>query len=43
MSIEQRMSNEELTALAGLTFDWTRALDDVWTDQRYHEIGRAHV
>ena len=39
MSIEQRMSNEELTALAGLTFDWTRALDDVWTDQRYHVDG----
>src|SRR5580693_2021934 len=39
MSIEQRMSNEELTALAGLTFNWTRALDDVWTDQRYHVDG----
>ncbi|HEY5396125.1 MAG TPA: DUF87 domain-containing protein [Trebonia sp.] len=33
------MSNQELTALAGLTFDWTRALDDVWTDQRYHVNG----
>jgi hypothetical protein len=33
------MSNQELTALAGLTFDWTRALDDVWTDQRYHVDG----
>ena len=33
------MSNEELTALAGLTFNWTRALDDVWTDQRYHVDG----
>src|SRR5580693_2527923 len=39
MSTEQRMSNEELTALAGLTFNWTRALDDVWTDQRYHVDG----
>jgi cell division septation protein DedD len=39
MSIEQRMGNDELTALAGLTFDWTRALDDVWTDQRYHIDG----
>ena len=39
MSIEQRMTDEELTALAGLTFDWTRALDDVWTDQRYHVDG----
>jgi hypothetical protein len=39
MSIEQRMSDRELTALAGLTFDWTRALDDVWTDQRYHVDG----
>src|SRR3984885_14158019 len=37
--IEQRMSSEELTALAGLTFNWTRALDDVWTDQRYHVDG----
>jgi len=37
--IEQRMSGEELTALAGLTFNWTRALDDVWTDQRYHVDG----
>ena len=33
------MSSEELTALAGLTFNWTRALDDVWTDQRYHVDG----
>ncbi len=33
------MSNDELTALAGLTFNWTRALDDVWTDQRYHVDG----
>ena len=33
------MSGEELTALAGLTFNWTRALDDVWTDQRYHVDG----
>ena len=33
------MSSEELTALAALTFDWTRALDDVWTDQRYHVDG----
>ena len=39
MSIEQRTGNEELTALAALTFDWTRALDDVWTDQRYHVDG----
>ena len=39
MSIEQQMSNEELSALAGLTFNWTRALDDVWTDQRYHVDG----
>ena len=33
------MGTEELTALAALTFDWTRALDDVWTDQRYHVDG----
>ncbi len=33
------MSTEELTALAGLTFNWTRALDDVWADQRYHVDG----
>jgi hypothetical protein len=33
------MSNEELTALTALTFNWTRALDDVWTDQRYHVDG----
>ena len=33
------MSSEELTALAGLTFNWTRALDDVWADQRYHVDG----
>ena len=37
--IERRTGNEELTALAALTFDWTRALDDVWTDQRYHVDG----
>src|ERR1700722_18739281 len=39
MTIDQRASSQELTALAGLTFDWTRALDDVWTDQRYHVDG----
>ncbi len=33
------MSTAELTALAALTFNWTRALDDVWTDQRYHVDG----
>ena len=33
------MSTEELTALAALTFNWTRALDDVWTEQRYHVEG----
>ena len=33
------MSTEELTALAALTFNWTRALDDVWADQRYHVEG----
>src|SRR5450756_1692128 len=33
------MSTDELTALAELTFNWTRALDDVWTDQRYHVEG----
>jgi Helicase HerA, central domain len=39
MTIDQRAGSQELTALAGLTFDWTRALDDVWTDQRYHVDG----
>src|SRR3984957_20073842 len=34
------MSTEELTALAALTFNWTRALDDVWTDLSYHVDGR---
>jgi hypothetical protein len=33
------MSTEELTALAALTFNWTRALDDVWTDLSYHVDG----
>jgi hypothetical protein len=33
------MSTEELAALAALTFDWTRALDDVWTDLSYHVDG----
>lgn len=33
------MRTAELTALAALTFNWTRALDDVWTDQRYHVDG----
>jgi hypothetical protein len=33
------MSTDDLTALAALTFNWTRALDDVWTDQRYHVEG----
>ena len=33
------MSKDELSALAALTFNWTRALDDVWTDQRYHVDG----
>jgi hypothetical protein len=30
------MGTEELNALSALTFNWTRALDDVWADQRYH-------
>jgi hypothetical protein len=32
-------TDEELTALAALSFNWTRALDDVWTDLRYHVDG----
>ncbi len=32
-------TDEELTALAALTFNWTRALDDVWTDLSYHVDG----
>jgi hypothetical protein len=33
------MSTEELSALAALTFNWTQALDDVWTDLSYHVDG----
>jgi hypothetical protein len=32
-------TDEELTALAALTFNWTRALDDVWTDLSDHVDG----
>src|ERR1700733_16269041 len=32
-------TDEELTALAALTFNWTRALDAVWTDLSYHVDG----
>jgi hypothetical protein len=30
---------DDLAALAALTFNWTRALDDVWTPIRYHVEG----
>lgn len=30
---------DDLTALAALTFNWTRALDDVWAPVRYHVEG----
>src|SRR6202789_4422228 len=33
------MRTEELSALAALTFIWTQALDDVWTDLGYHVDG----
>jgi Helicase HerA, central domain len=33
------MSDEQLTALAALTFNWTRALNDVWAPARYHVDG----
>lgn len=33
------MSTEELNALAALTFNWTRALDDVWAPSPYHVEG----
>jgi hypothetical protein len=33
------MSTKELNALAALTFNWTRALDDVWSSARYHVEG----
>lgn len=33
------MSTKELNALAALTFNWTRALDDVWSPARYHVEG----
>jgi hypothetical protein len=32
-------TEEELNALAALTFNWTRALDDVWGRARYHVEG----
>lgn len=32
-------TEEELNALAALTFNWTRALDDVWSHARYHVEG----
>lgn len=33
------MNTEELNALAALTFNWTRALDDVWAPSHYHVEG----
>jgi len=33
------MSTDELTALAGLTFNWTRTLNDVWAPAPFHVEG----
>jgi hypothetical protein len=33
------MSTEELAALAALTFNWTRTLNDVWAPARFHVEG----
>ncbi len=33
------MSTDELTALASLTFNWTRTLNDVWAPARCHVEG----
>jgi hypothetical protein len=33
------MSTEELAALASLTFNWTRTLNDVWVPDRFHVEG----
>lgn len=33
------MDTEELDALAALTFNWTRALHDVWAPSLYHVEG----
>src|ERR1700743_3162413 len=33
------MSTDELAALAALTFNWTRTLNDVWAPARFHVEG----
>lgn len=39
MSTRETSAQEELSALAALTFNWTRTLNDVWSSARFHVEG----